>query len=91
FWLTSDLPFALAPVYDMLPMHWAPGPQGEVVENRSFLPSLPLPGDAEAAWKTVQPWAVDFWCRVAASPLLSESFRIIAVQASKTLGHLATA
>ncbi|MCB1093076.1 MAG: HipA domain-containing protein, partial [Verrucomicrobiae bacterium] len=24
FWLTSDLPFALAPVYDMLPMHWAP-------------------------------------------------------------------
>ncbi|MCB1231309.1 MAG: type II toxin-antitoxin system HipA family toxin YjjJ [Verrucomicrobiae bacterium] len=91
FWLTPDLPFGLAPVYDMLPMHWAPGRQGEVVENRSFHPSRPLPGDAEIAWETVHPWAVDYWGRVAASPEVSDAFRAIASESGTTIQRLAKA
>ncbi len=89
FWLRPDLPLALAPISDMLPMHWAPGRQGEVVENRSYHPSCPLPGDSEAAWETVHPWAVDYWRRVAEGPYVSDAFRAIASESELTIQCLA--
>ena len=35
FWLADTLPFQVAPAYDMLPMLWAPGLQGEIVDRVS--------------------------------------------------------
>lgn len=64
FRMTDALPFALTPAYDMLPMLWAPGPQGELVE-RTFVPLPPVPGAAADAWREMLPLAIDFWARVA--------------------------
>jgi hypothetical protein len=37
FYLNGYLPFQIAPAYDMLPMFWAPSPQGELIA-RLFQP-----------------------------------------------------
>jgi hypothetical protein len=79
FWLNDELPLTLAPVYDMLPMAWAPGPQGEIVERR-FAPAPPLPGDEEN-WRIASDWAAEFWGLAAESDGLSAEFRSIAGEA----------
>jgi hypothetical protein len=86
FLLTDKLPFRVAPSYDMLPMLWAPGLQGEIVE-RTFMPAPPLPG-ARASWREAWIWAMEFWQRVAADPRLSADFLVYAVEAQRTLKTL---
>ncbi len=86
FWLTDTRPFQPAPAYDMLPMLWAPGLQGEIIE-RTFAPAPPLPA-AQESWREALEWAVDFWERVAADSRLSAEFREIANAAQATLQRL---
>ena len=86
FWLDDALPFRVAPTYDMLPMLWAPGLQGEIVP-RNFAPAPPLPAALDA-WREAAVWAAAFWDRVAAEPRLSEEFQGFARAAASTLGRL---
>ena len=46
FFLDDSLPFPVTPVYDMLPLLWVPGSQGELIE-RQFAPAPPLPAMTE--------------------------------------------
>ncbi len=72
FYLDDTLPFRVTPAYDMLPMLWAPGSQGELIERR-FAPAPPLPAMTEP-WREAARWAENFWDRVAADPRLSPEF-----------------
>jgi hypothetical protein len=62
FRLDDSLPLQTTPAYDMLPMLWAPGQHGEIVE-RPFAPAPPLPADRDA-WHEAAAWAECFWERV---------------------------
>lgn len=83
FWLTDNLPFALAPVYDMLPMLYAPGSQGELGE-RPFSPRPPLPWITEV-WSDAAGTATDFWALVSPDERVSPGFREIA---ARCLDHI---
>jgi hypothetical protein len=75
FW-PSNGKLALRPVYDMLPMFYAPLRSGEL-PTLQFRPSLPLPG-MEAAWHQAAATAVTFWQACAADGNISARFRGIA-------------
>jgi AraC-like DNA-binding protein len=62
-----------APVYDMLPMLYAPLAGGEA-PVRSFEPPLPLPPQ-RAAWTAACTAAITFWWRAATDTRISEAFR----------------
>ncbi len=83
FLLGDVLPLKPAPTYDMLPMLWAPGPQGEM-PDRVFSPARPLPSMA-ASWSHAAPLAAEFWRRVASDARVSESFSTIAARANEVL------
>lgn len=87
FRMSDELPFTLAPAYDMLPMLWAPGPQGELGE-RNFSPRPPLPA-AAAEWREMLGLAREFWQRVARDERISRNFRATAKSAGGVLTHLA--
>jgi hypothetical protein len=87
FRMSDELPFALAPSYDMLPMLWAPGPQGELIE-RSFAPQPPLPASMEA-WREMLDRARDFWTRVSGDPRVSRDSAAAARGADGMLARLA--
>lgn len=86
FRMSDSLPFALAPAYDMLPMLWAPGPQGELMD-RVFAPQPPLPAAAEA-WREMLGLAREFWNRVIADQRVSREFAATARAAGETLARL---
>ncbi len=65
--------FRLAPVYDMLPMLYAPQRGVELVE-RNYAPRLPLPGEREL-WQQAAQAALGFWNRAAHDRRLSAVFR----------------
>jgi hypothetical protein len=75
----------LCPVYDMLPMFYAP--QNEQIVEREFHPPLPAPGEAEI-WKEVLPAAQKFWEAVAKEKEISTGFRKIAKENKKKLDAL---
>lgn len=63
----------IAPLYDMLPMQYAPLPGGEV-PVREFDPPLPLPLERET-WHAACGAAMLFWNAASADPRISEPFR----------------
>jgi hypothetical protein len=67
---------ALAPVYDMVPMLYAPLPGGEV-PPRAFEPPLPLPSQREV-WAVACEAATLLWRRVSGDRRISEAFRAFA-------------
>lgn len=75
-WWRNEAPLALAPVYDMLPMAFAPSAQGELVTRNYPLPTRTpeLNADLEAASE----WALDYWGRVIADERFSLEFRVLA-------------
>jgi len=85
FFLDDTLPLRVTPSYDMLPMLWAPGNQGELIERR-FSPAPPLPAMADS-WREAAGWAEEFWSRVIADPRLSPEFRQIALGAGTAVGQ----
>ncbi len=64
---------SLAPIYDMLPMLYAPLAGGEV-PARNFEPPLPLPPQ-RATWTAACTAAIAFWLRAATDTRISEAFR----------------
>lgn len=82
FFLTDAMPLRLTPSYDMLPMLWAPGSHGEII-NRHFAPAPPLPAYRDE-WQQASHWAITFWQRVLDDSRISEDFRIIA-EASRAM------
>lgn len=81
FFLTDERPLKLAPAYDMLPMLWAPGPQGERID-RNFSLTRPIPRHL-AAWKEAAPMAIDFWERVTNDVRVTPEFAAIARDAGQ--------
>lgn len=75
--------FELAPVYDMVPMMFAPSPHGEIVQ-RDFQPPAPLPNTIDN-WMHSAAAAEHFWREVAASPLVSSEFRKAALNCREIL------
>ncbi len=75
-WFGDELPFGLTPSYDMLPMLYAPGTQGDLGE-REFAPRPPFAVVADV-WADAAGAAVSFWERVTAETRISEAFRAIA-------------
>ena len=74
----------LAPIYDMLPMHYAPR-SGEVRNNLHSLPSL-SPSWGDVARQAVE-MADNFWHRIKESPEIDGGLKNVA---TKTLKHLET-
>ena len=77
----------LAPVYDMLPMRYAPLPGGEV-PPRSFDPPTPLPAQ-RAAWQLACGAAIAFWARAARDARISAGFRALCAANAQALQSLA--
>lgn len=86
FFMDDSLPFRLAPAYDMLPMLWAPGPQGEVVSRR-FTPAPPLPATLPI-WREAAVLAEQFWDRLSEDGRLSADFAAEARSAQATFHRL---
>jgi hypothetical protein len=87
FRLSDQLPFQLAPAYDMLPMFWAPGPQGELID-RPFQPTPPIPSQINA-WRQMLNPARQFWSRCLNDNRLSQDTVIKCLDACQTLDQLA--
>ena len=64
---------SLAPVYDMLPMLYAPLRGGEL-PNRPYAPELPLPGET-AVWRQAAAAALVYWQTCATDERISADFR----------------
>lgn len=73
----------LAPVYDMLPMRYAPQRGGEV-PPQTYAPALPLPTDA-LEWHRAAMATIVFWTRCAADARISSSFQAICAENAATL------
>jgi HipA-like C-terminal domain len=86
FFLDDTLPLRVTPAYDMLPMLWAPGSQGEIVERR-FAPAPPLPAMTES-WREAAGWAEIFWDRVAADDRISPDFVRMSREVGAVVGQL---
>ncbi len=70
-WDTVGKP-ALAPGYDMLPMLYAPGPEGVI--DRPFEPRGPTSATV-GVWPEAARWAATFWERVTRAEEISAPFR----------------
>jgi hypothetical protein len=70
--------FALAPVYDMLPMQYAPV-RGVELPRVNFQPPLPLPAE-RGVWARAANAAVHFWDRAAHETDISDDFRRICAE-----------
>ena len=76
----------LAPVYDMLPMMYAPARGGEVAA-REFSPALPLPPE-RPVWLRAAEAATSYWMRCAGDARISPGFRQICDGNAKLLRAL---
>ncbi len=73
----------LAPLYDILPMWYAPGSQGQIVnEPHRLPPGLP---EQEAEFTRARAMALEFWRRVGDDPRISAEFRRIAGKNEKRI------
>jgi hypothetical protein len=87
FFLEGDGRFRLAPVYDMLPMLFAPV-SADIVERR-FEPSPPTADNLDV-WPHAARCAVAYWSRLAASSELSSEFRERALRCQSAVEALAS-
>jgi hypothetical protein len=86
FWFGDQRPYTLTPFYDMLPMLYAPGSQGDLSE-RTFSPRPPIAAVMDV-WPNAAAAAAAFWERAAADAGLTNSFRPIAQANLAALGRL---
>jgi hypothetical protein len=86
FWFGDDRPYQITPFYDMLPMLYAPGAQGELAE-RPFAPRPPFAAVTDV-WNDAADAALAFWQRVATDPRVSKSFRAIATSNRESVQRL---
>lgn len=76
--IPGKLAFHLSPVYDMLPMTFAPDRSGNM--KRQVISVVIDPLVSKAQWLKAQRWATDFWGAVESDPMISEAFRQLASQ-----------
>ena len=81
--LADTRPFALTPIWDMLPMKWSPSANGEVV-RREFEIALPAPEQRDD-WHAAARVAVAFWNRVEGDKRISDDFHGIASAARESV------
>lgn len=81
------LPMRMAPVYDMLPMMYAPLGGGELPRTR-YAPVLPAPRDREL-WLQAAAAAAAFWDSAAQDERISAEFRALCADNGQTLTRLA--
>ena len=84
FWDFGASRARLAPVYDMLPMLYAPVAGSQIVERE--LGAVPPRADRLEEWKRARPWAQLFWKEIAESSSFSAGFRKTAAQNANILG-----
>lgn len=65
----------VAPVYDMLPMHYAPQ-RGVELADKDFTPQLPLPSHRQS-WSVAAQAAIAFWDAASQDRRISAAFRKI--------------
>jgi len=78
---------ALAPVYDMLPMMYAPMRGGEL-PGRAYIPALPLPGELPV-WRHVAEVAISYWVRCSDDQRISRDFREVCAENASVLTRAA--
>lgn len=78
----------LAPIYDMLPMMYAPANSGEV-PTPAYQPALPFPGEQEI-WHQAATAARHYWQTCAQDTRISLDFRVICQKNSDDLDNLLT-
>ena len=83
FFLADDFSLSLAPIYDMLPMRFAPTIHGEVVEREIKIP--PATVLTQDVWSEVCSWARYYWQQVAVDERISAEFKAIAEQYSRMM------
>jgi hypothetical protein len=76
----------LAPVYDMLPMLYAPQ-RGVELPARRFAPALPLPGE-RADWALAAQAALQFWHLASSDGRISAGLRATAAENAQTVTDL---
>ncbi len=79
-------PMAMAPVYDMLPMMYAPLGGGELPQV-TYAPRLPLPHEREV-WLQAATAAAAFWDSAAQDVRISPAFRALCADNHQTLARL---
>jgi hypothetical protein len=78
FLRTEQWPIELAPLYDMLPMAFAPANSGNMRETAV---EVRLGNEVSGPlWRQAELMALEFWQRTAQHPQISASFRAIAAQ-----------
>lgn len=80
------LPMAMAPVYDMLPMMYAPLGGGELPRVK-YAPGLPAPREREV-WLEAAVAALAFWDRAAQDGRISGEFRAVCAENRQILARL---
>ena len=87
FFLAFEGPFALAPIYDMLPMAYAPT-AANAIPSKNI--ELPLPNaDSLDIWRAMTALAKSYWEQVATHQLVSEEFAGIARRNAAIIGDAA--
>jgi hypothetical protein len=74
--------FSLAPVYDMLPMLFAP--QNDQIVTRVFRPPEPT-ANSHKAWARARDLAENYWQALSVDPSISAEFRTLCAACSSTL------
>lgn len=69
----SDMPLSLAPVYDMLPMAFAPNGAGSM-RSESVMPQID-PLVPREIWLEMMPFARQFWLELSQNPEIGSAFR----------------
>jgi hypothetical protein len=76
FFYSSRGPLSVAPIYDMLPMMYAPI-AGDELPERNFEPPLPVAGNLDL-WAAIAERVTAYWEEVAAHELISADFARVA-------------
>jgi len=76
FFYSVGTPLTLAPIYDMLPMMYAPV-AGDELPQRQYEPPLPVADNLEI-WPEIAARAVEYWHAVATHELISADFARVA-------------
>ena len=74
FYEAGEKGAVLAPVYDMLPMYFAPRENEETEFVRVWSPPAPTP-ETLSVWKTAREAARGFWDRIIGDPRISAGFK----------------
>ncbi|WP_145508392.1 type II toxin-antitoxin system HipA family toxin YjjJ [Yersinia alsatica] len=82
----ENRPLSLAPIYDMLPMAFAPSGTGNM---RQMVPDITLSADVgREHWQQAKQLAEQFWGTVSTHPNISVNFKVIASQMQEKIASL---